>query len=62
MCLAAQLDEAVPHCVASHCSGSKETATRNMQEELKVVQEGWLSSASGSEKAWEEQGKNRNFS
>lgn len=34
---------------------------RNIQEELKAVQEGWLSSASGSEKAWEEQGKNRNF-
>lgn len=57
MCLVAQLTEAVCCCVDSQCSVSKETVTRNIQEELKVVQEGWLSPASGSEKALEEQGK-----
>lgn len=66
MCLVAmregQLNEAVPYCVASHCSVSKETVTRNIQEERKVVQKGWLSPASGSEKASEEQGKEQNFS
>lgn len=62
VCLVAQLSEGVPCCVGSHCCVSKETVTRSIQEELKAVQEGWLSRASGSEKAWDEQGKNRNFS
>lgn len=57
MCLVAQLNEAVPCCVDSQCSVSKELVTRNIQEELKVVQEGWLSPPSVSEKALEEQGK-----
>lgn len=52
MCSVAQLNEAVPCCVGSHCCVSKETVTRSIQEELKVVQEGWLSRASGSEKTW----------
>lgn len=57
MCLVAQSNEAVPCCVDSQCSVSKETVTRNIQEELKAVQEGWLSPAYGSEKSLEEQGK-----
>lgn len=52
----AQLNETVPYCVAFHCSVSKETVTRSIQEELKVVQRGWLFPASGSEEASEEQG------
>lgn len=34
VCSVAELNEAVAYCAGSHCSGSKETATRNTQEEL----------------------------
>lgn len=65
MCLAAvreaQLNEAVPYCAASHCFVSKETVTRSIQEDLKVVQKSWLSSASLCEEALEEQGKEQEF-
>lgn len=61
VCLVAQLNEAVPCCVGSHYSVSKEIVTKNMQEEQKIVQEGWLSPASGSEKAREEQDKEWEF-
>lgn len=57
----AQLNEAVPYCAAFHCSVSKETITRSIQEEPKVVQKGWLVPALGSEEASEEQGKEQEF-
>lgn len=57
----AQLNEAVPYGEASPSSVCKKTVTRNILEELKFVQKAWLSPASGSEKALDEQDKEQEF-
>jgi len=66
MCLVAmrepQLNETVPCCAASHCSVSKETITRNVQKEPKVVQRAGSPQLLALRKLRRSRVRNRNFS